>query len=128
MPPVRFITRLGIGFVAAIGIVGGLFFVGWFLAAGRSRAHIYVANQSGASISNLVISGSCEERRTGTLAPFAEWRTVTPYHGGGQFQFSFVSGGKSYINSPDRCTNLSGFCGISFMIDSNMMITSGVKK
>lgn len=105
-----------------------ILFVGWLLAAGCSRAHIFVANQSGSSISNLVISGSCKERRTDTLAPLSEWLTVTPYRGGGQIQFSFVSDGKSYIISPDTCTNLSGFCGISFRVASNMVVTSEVRK
>jgi hypothetical protein len=120
--------RMTMSFLAIPIAVFVLLFVGWLLAAGCSRAHIFVANQSGSSISNLVISGSCKERRTNTLAPLSEWRTVTPYHSGGQIQFSFVSAGRSYIISPDKCTNLSGFCGISFMVASNMMVTSGVRK
>src|SRR5262249_13073399 len=114
--------RISMTFLAIPVAVFVIFFVSWLLAAGCSRAHIFVANQSGLAISNLVISGSCKERRTNTLAPLSEWRTVTPYHGGGQIQFSFVSDGRSYIITPDTCTNLSGFCGISFLVDSNMMV------
>ena len=116
------------GMFGVLALVVLLFFTCWILAAGCSRAHIYVANQSGSTVSNLVISGSCKERHSAVLPTLSTWQTVTPYHDGGQIQFSFISAGSNYIARPDTCSNLSGFCGISFTIASNMVITSEVRK
>ena len=116
------------GMIGALALVVLLFFTCWFLAAGCSRAHIFVTNQSGSTLSNLVISGSCKERRLDALPVSSEWRTVTPYHSGGQIQFSFVSAGSNNIARPDTGTNLSGFCAISFRVGSNMAVTSEVRK
>jgi hypothetical protein len=124
MPLIRAI----VGTIAGLGLAVLLFFACWILAAGCSRAHIFVANQSGSAISNLVISGLSEQRRLGVLPATSEWKTVTPYHRGGHFQFSFVSAGSSHTVSPNTGTNISGFCGISFIIDSNMAVTSEVRK
>ena len=77
-------------FLAMPVLVIVAFFVGWMLAAGCSRAHIFVANESRMPLSNLVVSGACKERRADALPPFAEWRTVTPYRSGGLIHLSFV--------------------------------------
>ena len=116
------------GMIAAVAFVVLLFFTCWILAAGCSRAHILVTNQSGSTVSNLVISGSCKQRRSDILPAFSEWQTVTPYNSGGHFQFAFVSAGSNYTARPDTGTNLSGSCGISFRIGSNMVVTSEVRK
>ena len=116
------------GMIGALALVVLLFFTCWILAAGCSRAHIFVANQSGSTISNLVISGSCKERHSDVLPTLSEWQTVTPYNSGGHFQFAFVSAGSNYTARPDTGTNLSGSCGISFRIASNMVVTSEVRK
>jgi len=115
------------GMTALLAVVVLVFFTCWLLAAGCSRAHIFVANQSG-STSNLVVSGSCEQRHLDILPATSEWKAVTPYHSGGHFQFSFVSAGSRHTISPDTGTNLCGFCGISFTIGSNMAVTSEVRK
>jgi len=67
----------------------------WLFTAGCSRAHIVVTNQSGSTVSNLTISGSCRERHSDALAPQSQWFTVTPYHEG-EIYFSFASAGVSY--------------------------------
>ena len=100
-----------------------LFFGCWFLAAGCSRAHVFVSNQSGTTISNLVISGSCKGRRVETLATQSEWRTTTPYHEG-EISFSFDSAGVSYH------TNLavrSAFLGVFYTIGTNLIIRVDTK-
>jgi len=122
MPFVRFILQV----IATLTIGALIVFIGWILAAGCSRAHILVTNQSDATLSNLVISGSCKERRADTLAARSEWQTSTPYHSGGLIQFSFVSAGKNYITNSDMDINHSGFCAISFTVVSNMVVKSGV--
>jgi len=114
-------------FLAMPVLVIVVFFAGWMLAAGCSRAHIFVANESRMPLSNLVVSGACKERRADALAPLAEWRTVTPYRSGGLIHLSFVGAGSNYFASPDMDTNHSGHCGITFRVDSNMVVRSGVK-
>lgn len=116
MPFVRFIGYI----IGTLAIVVAIIFVCWLLAIGLSRAHIQVINQSGMPLSHLVISGSCKERDKDELAPLTEWHTVTPYHG--PIQLSFVSNGKKYASDPVLHTNDSGFCGIFFLIDSNMFV------
>lgn len=105
-----------------------LFFTCWLLAAGCSRAHIFVTNQSGSTVSNLTIAGSCKQRHLDILPAGSEWKTVTPYRTPGHFEVSFVSARGSHTASPDTGTNLSGFCGISFNIGSNMTVTSEVRQ
>jgi len=124
MPLIRAI----LGMIGLLALVVLLFFTCWLLAAGCSRAHIIVTNQSGSAISNLIISGSCKQRQLDILAATSEWKTVTPYRSGGYFQFSFVGAGSSHTASPNTGTNLSGFCGIFFTIGSNMAVTSEVRK
>jgi hypothetical protein len=104
-----------------------MFFTAWILAAGCSRVHILVTNQSGATLSNLVISGSCKERHADTLAASSEWHTSTPYRSGGLIQFSFETTGQNYTTNSDACLNHSGFCYVWFTIGTNMVITSGAK-
>jgi hypothetical protein len=113
---VRFIGYI----IATLAIAVVIFFGCWFLAISLSRAHIQVINQSGTTLSNLVISGSCKERDKDELAPLTEWHTTTPYHG--PIQLSFVSNGKNYVSDPVLHTNDSGFCGIFFLIDSNIVV------
>jgi len=125
---IRFIMGTIGTIIGTMGVLILLFFSCWFLAASCSRAHVFVTNESGTTISNLVISGSCKERHTDALAPLSEWRTVTPYDRGGLIHFSFVSGGTSYTAIPDRGTNLSGFCGMFFTVGSNMAVKSHVVK
>ena len=96
-----------------------LFLTCWILAAGCSRAHIFVSNQSGATLSNLMISGSCKERHAETLAPLSEWRTVAPYDSG-MMRFAFDSAGINYSTNTELN---AGFLGLFFTINSNMMIT-----
>ena len=116
------------GSMAVLASIIVLFFGCWLLAAGCSRAHVFVRNETGGAISNLVFSGTCKERSSDMVAPLSEWKTVTPYRSPGQFQLSFLSDGRSYTNHPETGTNLSGFCGISFIIGSNMVVTSEVRK
>lgn len=116
------------GMAGILALVVFLFFSSWLLAAGCSRAHIFVTNQSGSAVSNLTIAGSCKQRHLEILPAASEWKTVTPYHTPGHFQFSFASAGGSHTANPDTGTNLSGFCGISFTISSNMTVTSEVRK
>jgi hypothetical protein len=121
------LIRAIMGMITLLALLVLLFFTCWILAAGCSRAHILVTNQSGATISNLVIAGSCKERHADTLIALSEWRTVTPYQSGGTIQFSFASAGKSYVAEPDNYTNRSGFCAIAFTVNSNMVVKSGVR-
>jgi len=114
--------------IAVLASVIVAFFGCWFLAAGCSRAHIFVRNESGGAISNLVISGTCKERRMDVVAPLSAWKTVSPYRSPGQFQFSFMWDGRSYSNRPDTGADLSGFCGISLIVGSNMVVRSEVRK
>jgi hypothetical protein len=118
MSLVRFISQIGVGLVTGIVVVGGLFFFCWLLAAGCSRAHVSVSNQSGTTVSNLVISGSCKERRTDSLATQSEWRTVTPYHSG-LMHFSFDCAGMSYSTNTELG---SAFVGVFYTISSNMIV------
>src|SRR5437588_6329977 len=118
------LIRAMMGMISVLALVVFLFFTCWILAAGCSRAHVLVRNQSGCTISNLVISGSCKERRSYTLATDSEWQTVTPYQSGGLIQFSFVSASSNYVVHPNTGTNLSGSCGIFFRVASNMLVTS----
>jgi hypothetical protein len=97
-----------------------LFFMCWLLAAGCSRAHVFVANQSGATISNLVVSGSCNERHTDTVATQSKWRTITPYDHDGMIRFSFDCAGASYSTNTEL---RSGFLGVFYTIHSNMIVT-----
>ena len=115
MTLVRFIT--GIIGTLVLGIL--LIFACWILAAGCSRAHNIVANQSGTILSNLVISGSCKQRHADTLAAQSEWRTVTPYDSG-LMRFTFDSAGMSYGTNTELN---AGFLGVVYTINSNMMIT-----
>jgi len=115
MTLVRFIT----GIIGTLVLAILLFFTCWILAAGCSRAHVFVSNQSGTTLSNLVISGSCKERHTDTLAPLSEWRIVTPYDSG-MMRFSFQCGGASYTTNTELH---SAFLGVFYMISSNMLIT-----
>jgi hypothetical protein len=107
------------GVIGALAFGIFLFFACWFLAAGCSRAYVFVQNQSGTTISNLVISGSCKERRAETLATQSKWRTVTPYDSG-QIRFSFDCDGMSYSTNAEL---REGFLGIFYMINSNMIVT-----
>jgi hypothetical protein len=116
------------GTAGILALVVLLFFTCWLLAAGCSRAHIVVNNQSGSTISNLVISGSCKLRRSDALPALSEWRTVVPYNSGGRLQLAFVSGGSNYTSRPDAATNLSGACAIFFRIGTGMVVTSEVRK
>jgi len=107
-------------FIIAVPVVAiVMFFTCWILAAGCSRAHIIVTNQSGTTLSNLVISGSCKERHADTLVSQSEWRTVTPYDSS-MMLFTFDSAGMHY--STDTELN-AGFLGVFYMISSNMVIT-----
>jgi len=115
MTLVRFIT--GIIGTMVLGIL--LFFTCWILAAGCSRAHVFVSNQSGTTLSNLVISGSCKERHADTLVSQSEWRTVTPYDSG-MMHFTFDSAGMHYSTNTELN---AGFLGVFYMISSNMVIT-----
>ena len=101
------------------------------VVAGCSRTHITVTNQSGSTISNLVISGSCDERRGETLATLSEWKCVTPYWGDAPIQLSFDSAGKTYItNTVGHVKYLGPLLEqyvIYFTVDSNMLVTSQVR-
>jgi len=114
-------------FLAVPAAVIVVFFIGWIWAINSSRAHILVRNQSGTTLSNLTISGSCEQRHVDTVSDHSEWQTVTPYRKGGQIQFSFLSGAKRYSSSPEIYTNHSGSCGITLTVLSNMNIESEVR-
>jgi hypothetical protein len=110
--------RALIGSIATVAGLVVVFFGCWILAAGCSRAHIIVTNQSGTTLSNLTISGSCNQRHSDTLAPQSEWRTVTPYHEG-EIWFSFDGAGVSYR------TNVgvrAAFLGVFYTIGTNMII------
>ena len=112
-------SRLFTTIVAIPVFLIGAFFICWILAAGCSRAHIIVTNQSGTTLSNLVISGSCKERHADTLVSQSEWRTVTPY-GSGMMRFTFDSAGMHYSTNTELN---AGFLGVFYMISSNMVIT-----
>jgi hypothetical protein len=109
----------------AIGIL--IVFTCWILAAGCSRAHILVTNQSGMSVSNLVVSGLGKMKRSDTLAPLSEWHATSPYHRGYLIQFSFEAAGQHYSTNSDACLGHSGFCAVWFTIGTNMVIASGAK-
>ena len=113
----------GIAFLVGPVVV---FFGCWILAAGCSRAHVVVTNSSGTSLSSLVISGSCKERRVDALAPQSEWRAVTPYRGDAVIRFSFSSAGKEYTSNPDIHPGYRGPFMLHFTVDSNMVATSSV--
>jgi hypothetical protein len=113
----QFIRFISSG-VAMILFAVLLFFTCWILAAGCSRAHIIVTNQSGTTVSNLTISGSCHERHSDILAPQSQWRTVTPYHEG-EIWFSFDSAGVSYRTNVGVRT---AFLGMFYTIGTNMII------
>jgi len=115
MPFVRFIGSV----IATLAAGTVIVFTCWILAAGCSRAHIAVTNQSGTTLSNLVISGSCKERRANTLVSQSAWRTVTPYESG-MMRFTFDSAGISYSTNTE--VN-AGFLAVFYMVSSNMMIT-----
>jgi hypothetical protein len=106
-----------------IGIIGtvafGIFIACWVLAVGCSRGHVFVNNQSGTTISNLVISGSCKERHAETLATQSEWRAVTPYEAG-IVRFTFDCGGITYSTNTELRV---GFLGLFYMVHSNMTVT-----
>lgn len=108
---------VGIIGTVAFGIL--IFIACWVLAAGCSRAHVFVSNRSGTTISNLVISGSCKERRAEVLATQSEWRTVTSYDTG-QMHFSFDCAGLNYSTNTELQT---GFLGVFYTISSNMIVT-----
>jgi len=111
-------TRFISASIATIALVIALFFTCWVLAAGCSRAHIVVNNQSGVTLSNLMISGSCNQRHSDRLAPQLQWRTVTPYHKG-EIYLSFDNAGANYR------TNVgvqSAFLGVFCTISTNMII------
>jgi len=111
---IRFISAS----VGAIVLAILLFFTCWLLAAGCSRAHIVVSNESGTTLSNLTISGSCHQRHSDALAPQSQWRTVTSYHEG-EIWFSFDSAGVTYR------TNVgvqAAFLGVFYTIGTNMII------
>ena len=127
MTLVRFILAIITGIIGALAFAVLLIFTCWILAAGCSRAHIQVTNQSGMSLSNLVISGLGKMKRSDTLAPFSAWHTTSPYHRGYLIQFSFEAAGQSYSTNSDACLGHSGFCAVWFTIGTNMAITSGAK-
>lgn len=112
-------VRSTMGIIGTLAFGTFLFFTCWLLAAGCSRAHVFVNNQSGTTISNLVISGSCKTRRAETLTKQSEWRITTPYDSG-QMRLSFDCAGLSYSTN----TGLrAGFLGVFYMINSNMIVT-----
>ena len=113
---VRLIAYIAATLVIAIVII----FAGWTLIAGLSCANIVVANQSGTTLSNLVISGSCKEHDRDKLAVLAEWHITTLYNG--PIHLSFVSNGKRYVGEPVLSTNDAGFRGIFFLVGSNMVV------
>jgi hypothetical protein len=115
MRPVRFIT----GIFGTLAFAVLLFFTCWILAAGCSRAHVLVSNQSGTTVSNLVISGSCKERHADMLTTQSEWLTVTPYDSDGLMRFSFDCAGVGYSTNTEL---RSGFLGVFYTISSNMMV------
>ncbi len=108
------------GIIGTLGFAILLFFTCWILAAGRSRAHVFVNNQSGMTVSNVVISGSCKKRHADILATRSEWKTVTPYDRDGQLHFSFDCAGVSYSTNTELG---SGFLGVFYRISSNMVVT-----
>jgi hypothetical protein len=120
-------ARLTAYFLAVPAAFVAVFFIGWVWAINSSRAHILVRNQSGTTLSNVTISGSCEPRHADTVGDHSEWQTVTPYRKGGQIQFSFLSGAKPYSSSPEIYTNHSGSCGITLTVLSNMTVESEVR-
>ncbi|SRR6266513_2175089 len=120
-------TRLIACFLAVPAALIAIFFIGWMWAVNSSRAHILVRNQSGIILSNLTISGSCEQRHVDTVGGHSEWQTVTPHRKGGQIQFSFLSEAKRYTSSPEIYTNHTGSCGITFTVLSNMTVESEVR-
>ena len=109
--------------IASIPVVlVALFFLCWFLAAGCSRAHIIVTNQSGTTLSNLTISGSCHERHSDSLAPQSQWHTSTPYHDG-EIWFLFDGAGVSYrTNVGVRAM----FLGVFYTIGTNMIMLEAI--
>jgi len=112
------LTRQIVRIIGILVFAAFLFFGCWLLTAGCSRAHIIVTNQSGSTVSNLTISGSCQERHSDTLAPQSQWFTVTPYHEG-EIYFSFDSAGVSYR------TNVgvrAAFLGVFYTIGTNRSI------
>ena len=110
--------RTLIGSTATLAAIFAIFFGGWLLSAGCSHAHIFVTNQSGTTLSNLTVSGSCGPRHLNILAPQSEWRTHTAYHEG-EISFSFDSAGVTYR------TNVgvhNAFLGLIYTIGTNMII------
>jgi hypothetical protein len=115
MPFLRTILRIVA--ILACGVL--LTFTCWVFAAGCSRAHIIVTNQSGTTVSNLAISGSCKERHVDVLATQSEWLTVTPYDNG-IMRFSFECDGSRYTTNTELH---SAFLGVIYTISTNMIVT-----
>ena len=122
------LLRSVVGMVAMVAFVVLVLFTGWFPAFSCSRATILVSNQSGGAISNLVISGSCKERHADVLPTGSDWHTATPYRNAELIRLSFICNGSNYVAGTHAGTNLSGSCGISFQIGSNLVVTSDVRK
>jgi hypothetical protein len=113
---VRFIGYI----IATLAIAVAIFFGCWFLAALPPRAQILVINQSGTTLSNLAVSGSCPEHDKDKLAPLAEWHVQLLYHG--PIHLSFTSDGKPYVSNPVLSTNDAAFRAIFFLVGSNMVV------
>jgi hypothetical protein len=120
--------RLTAYVLAFPALLVAVFFILWLWAIDASRAHFLVRNETGGPISNLVISGSCTERRLDVITPKSEWKTVSTYQHPGHFQLSFVCDGSSYTNIPYAGTNLFGFCGVSFIVGSNRIVRSEIRQ
>jgi hypothetical protein len=99
------------------------------VTAGCHQAHsfITVTNQSSLSLSNLVISGACEERITNMLAARSEWVTVTPHWQERPIELSFTSDGKRYTTNSAYYIEGGTSYRIHFTIDSNLNVTADVK-
>jgi hypothetical protein len=117
-------ARLIVTLIAIPAALVVLFFIGWFCAINSPHAYVLVRNQSGVTVSNVVISGSCERRQAESVTAHREWHTGTRYAKGGHVQLGFLSGAHVYTATVDLDTNHAGACGITFTVFSNMTIKS----
>jgi len=70
--------------------------------AGCSRqSQLVVVNQSSASLTNLVVSGSGFSVRLGTLTPGEQTRAGVSPSGESSLRFEFDAGGRHFSSAPD---------------------------
>jgi len=104
-------------------IAASLFLVG----CSRSKSTITLDNQSGFTLSNILISGCCEARHTNELLPRTQWVAVTPHWQDAPIQLSFDSQGQHYTTNSGFYIEGGTSYQIRFVVGSNLAAISEVK-